>query len=520
LTTNTDNDVPGMDVLGYTYNIFGLYASPKATMLAVVQDIVDFNNNDLDDSLLVTQTVDGVSYTYPKICMFQDVSTTRCNTAYGDNYQSFQSAFSSTVGASVEYGAFSASLSSEYSSTTVTTSDRQYYRLVDTYQGVIARFDDTNNLTFTDDFSADLNDGGDDLDSIKSLYQTYGTHLVTGLILGGSVTASYSASTETYSSESEFVNEANAKYNASVGSVRLYTTVTSADSTYQSDVEQDDQIEVKGGTAAAQSALINDQDWDTWAASVSDNLAVVDFLGDDTEGYPGLTPIWELCSDSTRGDTLETAFYELYSPQHTTPVWTKAPNSDGNTSGTYVLGWNVNDDLAGSEYESRIPYMVLTGFGARIDGNDHVTRIAVQVTDLGTGDTYDFVKGDVTTFMQSDYEQYATVPAGCVMTGIALREKDDNLADMTLYYQAVDMTERNTVSVTIDGTITRITGGLLGTNIGSIACGSSAAEQAWVPASGNTSVMTGIQVASSGQAQSFVTLNVYLATLYLEVDQD
>ncbi|MBF0110247.1 MAG: hypothetical protein HQL76_13845 [Magnetococcales bacterium] len=508
----TISNTPGMDVLGWTYNIYGKYASALATVQCVVQDLVDFNDGTLSSDSQTKQKVGNNTYAYPRICTFQDVAEASSFSVYGSNYQSFESNLSLQVGASVKYGAFAASVSSEYSETTRATSSNQFYRLVDNYSSQIARLENPSTLTFTSAFYSALNDTTNSSSQIKTLFRTYGSHLVTGVVLGGECRMNCYSSTTTYSSQTTFTNEAKAKYNNAVGQARFSTTVSSSDTSWEENIQEDSSLEIVGGSVTAQNALINNQDWDTWAKSVMNAPAIVDFMAG------GLTPIWNLCTDqTTRAKNLESAFESLYTPRHTTPVWTKSPNSDGNNSS--ALSWNIDVDLVGTSLASRIPYLVMTGFGARIDKDTHVTRIGVQVTDLGTGQVYYFVKGDQSNFQKDQFEQFGTVPSGCVLTGIGFRESNNNLSDLTLYYQVLDMAGVERVSTTDGGgTTTTVDGGLLGGTVFSKVIGGSSQEQSYVPLAGNTSVMTGIQVASSHGKGGFCTLNVYLATLYREVD--
>jgi hypothetical protein len=232
----------------------------------------------------------------------------------------------------------------------------------------------------------------------------------------------------------------------------------------------------------------------------------------------GLVPVWTYCTSSTRASYLSAQFDDLYRLV-TSGAATRdyAPSSDRNTSGSGVYTWSVDADFketlkAGDSKDA----LVVTGFGTRINGDRHVTRIGIQVTDINSGNVYYCAKGDVSKFDLSDYEVFDTVPTGTVMTGLAVREADCNLNNLALYYQTLSFIDYGNSSQD--------------THVGSTVLtrykdksGSTTAftgwEQDYKPANPSAGyVLTGIDIACSNKAGGFVTLNVMLKKLARNID--
>jgi hypothetical protein len=160
--------------------------------------------------------------------------------------------------------------------------------------------------------------------------------------------------------------------------------------------------------------------------------------------------------------------------------------------------------------------LVLTGFGSRVNSDCHVTRIGVQVTDINSGNVYYAAKGDVSQFDLNDYEVFDTVPTGTVMTGLGIREKDNNLNNLGLHYQTLSFINYGNSSQDTHVGSTILTrykdkSGNTGAFTGF--------EQEYKPVNPSAGyVLTGVTIACSGNSASFVTLNVCQNKLARKID--
>lgn len=124
----------------------------------------------------------------------------------------------------------------------------------------------------------------------------------------------------------------------------------------------------------------------------------------------------------------------------------------------------------------------------------------IAAFDLATGETTYHATGDGTTNI-SDYEMYYEVPSGYAMTGLCLREKDNNLKNMKVYYQAIDEEDSSNAYLDPDQTIAWEGDAL------------SEYEVEYIPETNNQYVITGIVVNSSSKHGGFNILVCKIAKL-------
>lgn len=533
--------LPGLSLLGWSYDIRGEIASADSTLKCVIPSLNTFMNTNIDPDSTTTSgtsfiTIGSSSYCYPTTCSVDVGTSSQSYTVYGSSFSDYASSYGGHFGISGKYGAFSGSLSMDFSNSARSTSDYQYYSIFDRAQYWMVRVTDPSSLTLDSSFSSALNDtttttSGAYTTDAKTLFNTWGTHIVTGVIVGGTRMANYYSSTKTYTTEQSFSGHANAKYNSMVGSVRMDASGYSDDSSTEQNVLSETSETIVGGNVA----LTN---WDDWAATVPTYPAVVDFIGDGdlTDGSTGLIPIWELCTDATRQTYLQEQFESLYqlSWVQSDIVMHYAPTSDQRTnwnsssptsasegtSQANLLSFRLDYDLAAAQLSkngwslpsgsSSLYTLVISGFGARVDKKGHVTRIAVQVTDVNTGTTQWYSKGDTTTYNQTNFELQMSAPSGMILTGLGVREQDNNLQNMGLYYQTLDDSAKSQC--------------YLGTNINAGYLSRSGStgtftgfEQNYNPGTNNTYALVGIEVKCA--PGKFDTLNVLQAKLGRNIDR-
>ena len=105
---------------------------------------------------------------------------------------------------------------------------------------------------------------------------------------------------------------------------------------------------------------------------------------------------------------------------------------------------NSHDEY--SDYDSSATYVaeagyVVTGFGGRVGSNGNFSRIAVERMRLSDGSIDYKLIGDIdgpsSTFNEENYEQFARVPKGHALVGMAVREHDKGLSNLVLYSQEI-----------------------------------------------------------------------------------
>ncbi|MEN8224025.1 MAG: MAC/perforin domain-containing protein [Bacteroidota bacterium] len=135
-----------------------------------------------------------------------------------------------------------------------------------------------------------------------SIFEIYGTHCLTGVILGGRLDYSVSAKTTDinqsigiglYAERSFSAGGVSASSNQSIITEQEYNKYLSS---------QQKIVKTYGGQSEFGQDIINEDDYDNWIASIDGRTVFCNF----TEH--GLVPVWEFCDEQSRKDELMSAF--------------------------------------------------------------------------------------------------------------------------------------------------------------------------------------------------------------------
>jgi hypothetical protein len=134
------------------------------------------------------------------------------------------------------------------------------------------------------------------------IFNTYGTHCITGVILGGRLDYSVSAKTSDVTGGKSIGVYAEASFSKGGVSISGSTGVVS-DQEYAIFMQScEKKLHVYGGQSEFGQDIINKDDYDAWINSIKDNTVFCNFT------QHGLIPVWEFCDSQTRQDELKTAF--------------------------------------------------------------------------------------------------------------------------------------------------------------------------------------------------------------------
>ena len=414
---SADSLLPGMGLLGYGYDVFSQYASVESGKgLAIDGLAVDPTAPDNQ-----TVTIGENSYSYPPSSILdisQDITKTESH-EYGSSFQELTKNINASVSGSVNYGVFSASLDTEYSSSTRSSSNVEYdLRSLCVTRLILSLQKDQYSLTESLQTELDALDCTDN-STVEGFFQKYGTHVVTGLILGGTCSyAAHSSETESESSTS-FQAHAETCFKYASGEIEWSSEVEEA----QKYVTCDTNLQVVGGDTSKISPG-STEGYSEWVASVKNEPEIVAF----TSG--SLKPIWEFCTDSTQQEALQSAFNALYSFLRSTSSNIISWASDGESGTPFTLG--STDEI-------------IVGFGATIgSGSHHYSKFAYRVENIST-QARDWrardSSGNKIDYAKKDYETIGEVPAGFALTGMALKGGPSAFTNMRLYMQPIDPTD-------------------------------------------------------------------------------
>lgn len=496
----------GVDRLGCVYNVLTSgYADKDDIGPCVITGLTDAAGT----QTIVVDTENNIGYEVPaniKAVAFDQVKATY---ETGSSVSEMSESLCERVGISASYGGFSASLTEEDDYTATSTISTWYASFFDGKCTMEANFEqsdiDDGTLGLESDFASDLEDTN--LDPI-AFFERYGTHVICGVRIGGQLHYTCSGQDDVYTTEDDFMADANAKYKSVSGSASVDASYSDDTSTYDEDISTTTNLVIYGGSSAGQAAIGPNGSYDTWIESIVLNPEFMEFRDN------GLLPVWELCSNATRAEALKTAYQTYFAYNLTTSGNTLVPGANGSK---YNANWysGLNDtgdcetDLAnfaasykhGEYWSSSRASLVVVGFGATVNNNKHIARALVKTLDLATGDYAYHALGDGSEDT-SGYEKWYEVPDGCVITGIGLREHKDNLTNMVVYYQTINPDSADTGYLNIERQ-THWEGGAL-----------SQYEAAYVPDEyNNLKVVSGIFVNCSSGDGGFDRLVLKLGTL-------
>ena len=293
-------DIPSnqyLTLLGKGWDIFGQYGGAKGS-LAQVLDI---------DALLM----EGRIETQP-IGMFE------AYTVSGEQSSNFQEELGIKAGLTGKYKFFSGELKTAYDTKVVSSRNYQFATIQCLYENskvvLKDRFKASDLSTYlTSGCQADLNDTSL---TPAAFFKIYGTHVLTGAIMGARYDYHFSAiktnrsSTLSISAYAEAVYK-NALKDSCKGSFSSDQKILSTTDFSESSGK----VKALGGRAT--SAGLSKEGFDTWEKSIdTENGTNLQLVGFEENG---LMPVWEFCTNTARKANFESAFddwseekYKLY----------------------------------------------------------------------------------------------------------------------------------------------------------------------------------------------------------------
>ncbi|MDW3651295.1 MAG: MAC/perforin domain-containing protein [Bacteroidia bacterium] len=278
--------IPGLDVLGKGYDVFGRYAHPSAVYNAQI-----FSNFTQLAGTPYPAEVSGNNYDVPEQIMILEEHTSEESYTEGASISEFQSALDLKVKMEGKYKYYSGEakfgfhqskqVSKEYYYTSFSALARAYRLSLPVNSELRSMLDP--------DFAHELNKGGNDAVSIDAFFAKYGTHFLAEVVLGGKNT--YYATVDKSSINSSLSVEASVKasYNNIVSSAKV-----SVDSSYYSDssvasTHSETGIETIGGDETKAPLMLTDTDaYEEWLETIADDPALVDFTKNS------LRTVWDL----------------------------------------------------------------------------------------------------------------------------------------------------------------------------------------------------------------------------------
>jgi hypothetical protein len=434
---------PGLDMLGRTYNVLeGGYARTADKGARIVEGITGHAESDPDRRLVEIDSDNRIFYSFPGTVWADDLNEFGATTAVGASLADYSDSLAVRAKVEEDYGAFSGEVKVALGLETSSSQKHAYATVFDGKVTAEASFTSRDltsgsGLSLSGAFLEDLND---EALAPASFFSRWGTHLVSGIRIGGQIRYTCYATEDVYSSTGTLDAAARAGYQSLSGSTTVKVDASVTTSTYQKHVSGESSLLIYGGSAAGQAEVGSREGFTTWLTSVGSNPAFAELAS--------LIPLWELCDDAGRAAALEAA-YEYSESLALTGAGILTANGGTEYAASDYTSIDLDADDPTAEIEkygktltnylcwlSENGEEVIVGFGSRVDGDNNLTRMLVAVRNVRTGAIRRISVGDGGTDTK-DYEAWYQVPDGCVLTGIELRNDDKDAKNMKVYYQAL-----------------------------------------------------------------------------------
>jgi hypothetical protein len=283
-TTAGLQTLPGTDALGHGYDAAAEYGSPSS----VRAPIYDFGPFDQQ-----VAGRNGIDYLAPKGVEVIDVDEGSFDVVKGDSLDEYRQSYASKTGISAEYGAFSGSLTVEYSA-------EERSSLASSYVTVRHMFDAWRVL-FQPDQMPLLAAARADLDGAMTPEQVvaaYGTHVLVDLVVGGRANYTASVDTRRWSSQKSLEVVAEAAYESAIGKFDAsHSEATQSDITAFQEVSRT-RITTQGGDF---DEPFDPTHYDAWMSAFKQHPVLVDLLP------TSFVPLASLVKDPARAAAIQAA---------------------------------------------------------------------------------------------------------------------------------------------------------------------------------------------------------------------
>lgn len=275
--------ISGFENLGSGYDVFETFADAykvKAPLL----DVSRLNS----DGLIEMKNLEHSTF----------------STTSGTSISEYTSSLSVSAGLEGSYMYFSGSVKANFNQSRYSYDSYSYathHSLINKYQLRLPTDWDAIDLKpyLTSQAKTKLNDPSV---AASDIFRIYGTHCLTGIVVGGRLDYSVSARTRDIKTGVSIGVYAEASFSKGLGSGSLNTNVINETDYNLYAAHMEKHLEVYGGSSELGQHIINKDDYESWINSVENDLVFCNYTQN------GLIPVWYFCDDPARRSALETAY--------------------------------------------------------------------------------------------------------------------------------------------------------------------------------------------------------------------
>jgi hypothetical protein len=325
----TTRQIPGLTMLGYGYDVF---QSPYCSDEACTERLVNGLDSDSPSHEIQLPKWKG-GFQCPSIVR---VSFERAQnddySIFAETIEEYTSQLSVKASVSGAYGAFSGSVESSYSESTSSYQDNRYGEYGHIFSGVKIALPRTAKA-LRNQLKPEVKHNLLSADP-QALIAMYGTHLVTGLVIGAKARLFQFASRSEVTSKEEFATAVKAQYASVTASVKVETTHTETIKKFQ----MESQLHTLGGGNVM---IRSPDDFKSWLDSVYDVPAIIDMSS--------VVPLFQLLdpvADRTAREALKNAILRYAKRfQIGTLYGTSQQLNKYDSSGTWIESGTYGDQL-------------------------------------------------------------------------------------------------------------------------------------------------------------------------------
>ncbi|KAK0502049.1 MAC/Perforin domain-containing protein [Armillaria luteobubalina] len=301
------NAIPSLPSLGATYNVLnGLYADARSCLQVVVDwPNLPFHNVTFGDKIW------GV----PDMVNYNPVSRTEFNSTFGKSADDYSRALSSRTELGTEWPFFSGSVSVDFSQSETNNLANAFTRVTNEVTLYTLSLPPPLELQmYLRPAFLKILDSADP----QLIYEQYGTHIVSNMIIGGRAAFTCTTDTTRYSASDSVEVAAQVSVKAFMG-----TLSASEQLKYQETIDSFQESSTYRVLTEGGDAKYGNQNFlnniDAWSDSVKSYPAFVDF-----GGTPAFTALYQLASTKARQDELKDA-YATYCKNYSTSLIVPGP---------------------------------------------------------------------------------------------------------------------------------------------------------------------------------------------------
>ena len=336
---------------------------------------------------------------------------------YGNSIAQYQNNMSASANVSGGIKGFSASVKTNFSATSYSSSENEFatFRSVTQKQSVQLHTNITvANLMecLTDEFKADIATMTTD-----NLFQKYGTHVIGGFIMGGTLDYSMTADKSSMSTSIDFGAAVQAGFNFASSGISTGVEYNQYNATKLQASNFEERLLVRGGQSQQASSFGSQAAHDQWLASLSEpsTWVLTDYSG------PKLFNIWDFAG--SRKAEIQTAAGVWLAKETFVPVSTHKTLRFTATSLSYL------QDDAGSEAEVLLQAFITVPPGAE---TTFINLLETNVPDQGG--IYTFPSSYSTPSYSLSYRKAHAVTLRITGTETDVTNSDDFSGSFTLTY--------------------------------------------------------------------------------------